>query len=950
MEPIVCGRCGLTGPADTRYCARCGRALVPLRIRSTGTIHRLLDNLSPRYVGLLGLIGLVPIGKLVEHLLVNVGLYLPLSFVLLALVIGSGCAYLGWYWHTPSPGGGRNRLTRVLLVLTGLGLSLVAIWWIDRAFLSTLADNGRTIVSDIPGVHLEASGGSNRLLRVSSPPPYWLFVVIYATLTAVAGNLIHRAYSALVVREKEVRNLRQSLLAQTQDAAIQQERNRLARELHDSIKQQIFSVSISAAAAQARWESDPQGAQAALADVRRSAQEAMVEMNALLQQLSPVPLEKVGLQQALRDQCEALGFRTGAEVIAEFGELPDDDRLPPGAQESLFRIAQEALSNVARHARAGQVCLYLGRPDDDDSLVLEIRDDGQGFDVTGDHSGMGLDNVRQRVQALGGKLELDSSPSAGTTLRASIPLLSPAALQAEDAQIYRPDHTLNKTILVGLGGGLALIAALFYPLYVLLPGRYVDGWVAGSSALVLLLGIVALLMVVATGLMAARWAGANTRQSGTLFGALAGGVTGAIFFFGLGGVAAAVIGNAPLLVHGLAPAASDAQALRLLSEAAIGITWGVYGAFWTALLAGVGLGAIGGLLAPPTGGAPARLDPRLMAISILSAAGLFSLLTLCASLFVFGLLEGAIQQAIGEHSLVLGTNLPLAGVSLWPIGTQLVLYLISLAALYALLRAEARSSNAARFSAVLPRAVEFGLLALAVPLCLWFVGQDPSGLTLVLRGLYVLLSASSLALSGLYLALAFEVHRRRRATSLYQSSPIRIVAVVSVLLSLVALVWAVDRSTLVSLMIASLVIAANIALIVVLWRRRKPPAADEVDRVHRQWSPRGRGSLSQTISAGLGLVVAIMLPLMPLVSLISTALSLTLRFPSTLLGGYENGQGDLVEYTLVDLVRGAYMTQVTAALLTFVGASIIVGLLLAIIGGRMVLTSRRDAQGAEAGE
>jgi len=765
--------------------------------------------------------------------------------------------------------------------------------------------------------------------------------VVVGAIWSVAGVgwIFRYYYVRLQAREREVRDLRESLLAQARDAAIQQERNRMARELHDSIKQQIFSINISAAAAQARWESDPQGAQAALGDVRRSAQESMVEMNALLQQLSPVPLEKVGLRQALRDQCEALGYRSGAEVVAEFGELPDDDRLLPGTQESLFRIAQEALSNVARHARAGHVRLYLGQPDATDSLVLEVQDDGQGFDIDADHSGMGLDNVRQRVQVLGGELEIASSPGAGTTLRASVPLLSPAAPQAEDLQPYGPDHTLNKAILVGLGGGLALIAALFYPLYVLLPGRYVDGWVVGSSVVSFLLGIVAVLLVAATGLLAARWAGADTRQSGTLFGALAGGVAGAIFFFGLGGVAAAVAGNAPLLAHGLGLAASDAEAVRLLSEAVIGITWGVYGAFWAALLAGMGLGAIGGLLAPPAGGALARLDLRLVAISILSAAGRFSVLTLCASLPVFGLLEASIHRVSAEYALVLRTTLPLAGVSPWPIGTQLALFLASLAALYALLRAEARSSDLARLCAVLPRTVEFGLLTLALPLYLWFMGQDPTGLTPALRVLFVLIAASSLALGGLYLALSIEVHRRRQAMGLDHSSPIRIVAVVGALVSLVALTWAVNRSTLISLMIASVVIATDIVLIVVVWRQRKPPAAGVADLVHWQLS------LSQTISAGLGLIVAITLPMMPLVSIISNGLSITLQFPSALLGAYVNGQ-----LRLADLIHEAYSTQATAVLLTFVGASVIVGLLLAVIGGRMALARWGVTQGTEAGE
>jgi hypothetical protein len=521
--------------------------------------------------------------------------------------------------------------------------------------------------------------------------------------------------------------------------------------------------------------------------------------------------------------------------------------------------------------------------------------------------------------------------------------LSPAALRTEDLQKYEPDQTLNKIILAGLGGGLALIPALFYPLYVLLPGRYIDGWAAGSSALGLLSGIVAVLLAVATGLLAARWARADSRVSGTLFGALAGGVAGAVVFFGLGAAAAAVAGNAPLLAHGLGLAASEAEAVRLLSEAMIGITWGVCGAFWAALLTGVGLGAIGGLLLPSTEGAPARLDPRPVATSILISAGLLSALALCASLPVFSLLEGAIRRTSAEYALFLGTTLPVAGMSLWPIGTQLVLYLASLAALYALLRAEARSSDQVRLSAVLPQAVAIGLLTLAWIPYLWFVGQD-SDLTPALRVLYVLTAAGNLALGGLYLALILQVYRRRQAMGLYYGSPIRFAAGVGVLVSLAALAWAVNASTLFSLMMAAVVIAASIALIIVLWRQREPSAAGVADLLRWQLS------LSQTFSAGLGLVIAIVLPLVLLVSLVSSVLSITLQFPSSLFGAYVDGQLYVPRHALADLVREAYSTQATASSLTFVAASVVVGLLLAVISGRMALTRWRVSQDAEAGE
>ncbi len=229
--------------------------------------------------------------------------------------------------------------------------------------------------------------------------------------------------NTLIDRERELTMLRHQLSGQIGEAAAQEERSRLARDLHDSIKQQIFSISVSAAAAQVRWEQDAPGAQKALADVRRSAQEAMVEMRAMLQQLAPAPLEKVGLTQALRDQCEALEYRSGAKVTCEIGDLPSDDRLPPGAQEAIFRIAQEALTNIARHARASQVQLRLHT--DEGGIKLEIADDGQGFDRDTAAKGMGLVNMGARAQSVDAQLHLDSEVGKGTKLTMNVPYVKP---------------------------------------------------------------------------------------------------------------------------------------------------------------------------------------------------------------------------------------------------------------------------------------------------------------------------------------------------------------------------------------------------------------------------------------------------------------------------------------------------------------------------------------------
>lgn len=246
---------------------------------------------------------------------------------------------------------------------------------------------------------------------------------------------------------------------QAPSAAAREERRRLARDLHDSIKQQLFSVKMSAAAAEARWDGDPAGARTALADIRRSAQAAMVEMQALLKQLRPETVVTEGLVEALREQAEALGYRTGAAVHFELGELPGEERLPPRVREQLFRIAQEALSNIARHARPQHVHVWLGTTEvpEGSFLVLRIRDDGQGFDPAAETSGMGLHNIRERVESLLGRLVLESSPGNGTELRIYV------ALQEADACGDRELRRRSEPFIVPVLSVLYIALSVFIP-------------------------------------------------------------------------------------------------------------------------------------------------------------------------------------------------------------------------------------------------------------------------------------------------------------------------------------------------------------------------------------------------------------------------------------------------------------------------------------------------------
>jgi two-component sensor histidine kinase len=231
-----------------------------------------------------------------------------------------------------------------------------------------------------------------------------------------------------------INEYRQQLQQQVSEAAATAERNRLARDLHDSIKQQIFSIRMSAIVAQAQLETNVTRAREALADIQQSATEAQVEMQALLQQLRSSALEHTSIEEAIQTQAQALEYRSGAQVKVEIMSLPLD-RCPPPMQEAVFRIVQEAFANIARHARAQQVMCTIRH--DDEALHVTIQDDGQGFDLQGARKGMGLANIQERALALDGTVQIKSTPGQGTDLRVSIPLFLPLDAKQEQKQKAR---------------------------------------------------------------------------------------------------------------------------------------------------------------------------------------------------------------------------------------------------------------------------------------------------------------------------------------------------------------------------------------------------------------------------------------------------------------------------------------------------------------------------------
>jgi signal transduction histidine kinase len=220
--------------------------------------------------------------------------------------------------------------------------------------------------------------------------------------------------------------LRSQYETQIRAAARREERARLARDLHDAVKQQLFAIQTAAATIEARLDTDQSGARAAAGTVRASAHEALVEMETLIDQLQAAPMEVTGFVDALRRQCDALGYRTGAEVSLTIGTLPSGT-LVPGAYDALYRFAQEALHNAGRHARATKVLVNFGMCAG--RLELSIADNGAGFRVDENRAGMGRRNMEARAQELGGECVITSTVGGGTTAQCVVPIETPSLLR-----------------------------------------------------------------------------------------------------------------------------------------------------------------------------------------------------------------------------------------------------------------------------------------------------------------------------------------------------------------------------------------------------------------------------------------------------------------------------------------------------------------------------------------
>jgi signal transduction histidine kinase len=272
--------------------------------------------------------------------------------------------------------------------------------------------------------------------RDPSTWPFLIFIVALQTAAVSGGSLFgvrtmeeqekrKQMVADLEAALKENAGLHAQLVAQAREAGVLDERQRLAGEIHDTLAQGLTGIITQLEAAE-QLRNDPGESQRHVERARKLARESLSEARRSVQALRPGQLEESRLPEAIAKLAKEWSQTSGVPVrIETTGEAVP---LSPELEVTLFRAAQEGLANVARHAKATRVGLTLSYLDD--MVRLDVRDDGVGFvvgaestaEATANGHGYGLSAMRQRLRRVGGSLEVESGPGAGTAISASVPM------------------------------------------------------------------------------------------------------------------------------------------------------------------------------------------------------------------------------------------------------------------------------------------------------------------------------------------------------------------------------------------------------------------------------------------------------------------------------------------------------------------------------------------------
>lgn len=241
-------------------------------------------------------------------------------------------------------------------------------------------------------------------------------ILFYLIAYFVCGFFGHTLQQAEVARDRNQKLLDELQVAQRklQELAVVEERNRLARDLHDSVKQQVFAISMQLSAARTSMSATDKAYQS-VTEAERLAQQAGAELTTLIQELRPPGLERKTLTTAIREHVEEWSRQN--QVGAEMN-VDENVSVALQAEQALFRVLQETLANVARHSQASKVTVEL--KSEKKHVTLIIEDNGIGFDAEKIVRGLGLDSMQERLAAMDGDLEVSSQEFKGTRITAKV--------------------------------------------------------------------------------------------------------------------------------------------------------------------------------------------------------------------------------------------------------------------------------------------------------------------------------------------------------------------------------------------------------------------------------------------------------------------------------------------------------------------------------------------------
>ncbi len=222
--------------------------------------------------------------------------------------------------------------------------------------------------------------------------------------------------SLIIMRDVTARRERETIL--------EEERARIARDLHDGVAQMLYFLALKADMARQQITTNPDNVSLMVKEIGKTARQVIREVRRTIFALRPLEWSDDGFLPALRSFVNGFAEQVGWEVSLD---VDHGFSVPPRLEPTLFRLVQESLNNVAKHARADQVWVTLRTPVKDDQLSLIVRDNGGGFDPEGTGSrGMGLRQMKARVASAGGSFQVDSQPGVGTTIQAKLSVFGEA--------------------------------------------------------------------------------------------------------------------------------------------------------------------------------------------------------------------------------------------------------------------------------------------------------------------------------------------------------------------------------------------------------------------------------------------------------------------------------------------------------------------------------------------